>query len=83
VTEWEYLIVSLPAFETAKATQGQSAAVDVLNREGASGWEAVGMSTLADSSVAVLLKRRTSDDHESRRGRPSRSTTQQRSDRTT
>ena len=59
VTGWEYLIVSLPAFEAAKYTQGESAAVDVLNREGAAGWEAVGMSTLTDSSVAVLLKRRT------------------------
>jgi hypothetical protein len=83
VTEWEYLIVSLPAFESAKAIQGQSAAVDLLNREGAAGWEAVGMSTLADSSVAVLLKRRTSDDHESRRGRPSRSATRQLDDSTT
>jgi hypothetical protein len=43
VTTWEYLIVSLPAFQTAKARQGQSAAVDVLDREGADGWEAVGM----------------------------------------
>lgn len=61
MTGWEYLIVSLPAFEAAKYTQGESAAVDVLNREGAAGWEAVGMSTLTDSSVAVLMKRRTAD----------------------
>jgi len=73
VTGWEYLIVSLPAFEAAKYTQGQSAAVDVLNREGAIGWEAVGMSTLTDASVAVLLKRRTTEGHDSQRGRPSRS----------
>jgi hypothetical protein len=73
VTGWEYLIVSLPAFEAAKYTQGQSAAVEVLNREGAAGWEAVGMSTLTDSTVAVLLKRRTADGHDSQRGRPSRS----------
>jgi hypothetical protein len=72
VTGWEYLIVSLPAFEAAKHTQGQSAAVDVLNREGANGWEAVGMTTLTDSNVAVLLKRRTTDEHASQRGRPSR-----------
>ncbi len=59
---WEYLIVSLPAFETAKHTQGHSAAVELLNQEGAAGWEAVGMSTIADARVAVLLKRRTTND---------------------
>jgi hypothetical protein len=31
---------------------------------------AVGMSTLADSSVTVVLKRRTTDEHETRRDRP-------------
>ena len=72
MTGWEYLIVSLPAFEAAKATRGHSAAVDVLNHEGAEGWEAIGMSTLPDASVAVLLKRPTTHDHEARRGRPSR-----------
>ena len=71
MTSYEYLIISLPTFEPARATQGHSASVDLLNREGAAGWEAVGMSTLADSSVAVLLKRRTIDDHEANRGRPS------------
>ena len=74
MTSWEYLIVSLPAFEVAKHSQGQSAAVEVLNREGAAGWEAVGMTVLTDASVAVLLKRRTTDDHEAGRGRPSRPT---------
>ena len=72
MTGWEYLIVSLPAFEAAKATRGHSAAVDVLNREGTEGWEAIAMSTLADASVAVLLKRPTTHDHEAQRGRPSR-----------
>lgn len=72
MTGWEYLIVALPAFEAAQATRGHSAAVDVLNREGAEGWEAIGMSTLADASVAVLLKRPTTHDHEASRGRPSR-----------
>jgi hypothetical protein len=57
MNRFEYLIVSLPTFEAAKRTQGHSAAVDMLNREGELGWEAVGMSTLADASVAVLLKR--------------------------
>jgi len=70
---WEYLIMSLPTFEAAKATQGHSPAVDVLNQEGKHGWEAVGMSVLADGSVAVLLKRAAIADHESRRGRPTRS----------
>jgi hypothetical protein len=64
--------MSLPTFEAAKATQGQSQAVDVLNQEGSDGWEAVGMSVLADGSVAVLLKRPATADHEARRGRPTR-----------
>ena len=70
MTAWEYLIVSLPTFEAAKATQGQSLAVGVLNREGTNGWEAVGMSVLSDASVAVLLKRPVSVDHDSRTSRP-------------
>ena len=57
MTSWEYLIVSLPEFETAKAAPGGSASVTMLNREGADGWEAVGMTALGDGSVAVLLKR--------------------------
>ena len=59
MTTWEYLIVSLPTFEAAKAKQGQSASVDALNREGAERWEAVSLSVLADGTVAVLLKRPT------------------------
>lgn len=74
MTGWEYLIVSLPAFGAAKSAQGESEAVDILDREGAAGWEAVGMSTLPDASVAVLLKRRSSEGLEARRGRPSRDT---------
>jgi hypothetical protein len=57
MTTWEYLIVALPTFEPAKIDRGGSASVAMLNSEGAAGWEAVGMSTLADGSVAVLLKR--------------------------
>jgi hypothetical protein len=72
MTAWEYLIISLPGFGPAKATQGQSASVEVLNHEGSSGWEAVGMSTLADGTVAVLLKRPGAAEHSSRRGMPSR-----------
>jgi len=54
---WEYLIVSLPEFEPARAAQGESSAVMRLNREGDNGWEAVGMTPLRDASFAVLLKR--------------------------
>jgi hypothetical protein len=71
---WEYLIVALPPFEPAHVTKGHSTAVDTLDHEGADGWEAVGMTTLADLSVAVLLKRRAAEDHEARRGRPGRPT---------
>jgi hypothetical protein len=72
VNAWEYLIVSLPVFAQAKATQGESASVDILNREGAAGWEAIGMSALPDAGVAVLLKRRSAGDHDAGRGRLSR-----------
>jgi hypothetical protein len=57
MTRWEYLIVSLPAFQAARSDQGQSPSVDVLNREGAAGWEAVDTMVLPDGVVAVLLKR--------------------------
>ncbi len=70
MTAWEYLIVSLPTFGEAKVTQGESASVEMLNREGAAGWEAVGMVTLGDSTVAVLLKRPAPLDYEASRGLP-------------
>jgi len=57
VTTWEYLIVALPRFEAPTSLPEHSLAVRALNDEGAVGWEAVGMSVLADGSVAVLLKR--------------------------
>jgi hypothetical protein len=57
MTAWEYLIISLPEFQPAKAAQGESASVEVLNREGVDCWEAVGMTALPDGSFAVLLKR--------------------------
>jgi hypothetical protein len=56
---WEYRIVALPAFEPPTRAPGVSASAEALNREGADGWEAVGMTSLADGSVAVLLKRPT------------------------
>jgi hypothetical protein len=57
MTAWEYLIVSLPAFDAAKASQGASRSVDLLNGEGANGWEAVALNALSDGRHAVLLKR--------------------------
>jgi hypothetical protein len=57
MSTWEYLIVSLPLFEPARAAQGESAAVATLNSEGAKGWEAVGMTALGDGTFAVLFKR--------------------------
>ena len=57
MTVWEYLVVALPAFKPATATQGQSDSVIALNHEGAAGWEAVGMTALDDGHVAVLMKR--------------------------
>ncbi len=59
MSSWEYLILELPAFKAAMAMQGQSDSVAVLNAEGSQGWEAVGMTALADGHVAVLLKRST------------------------
>lgn len=57
VERWEYLIVSLPVLGAAKLAPGGSAAVAVLNRGGAQGWDAVSTELLADGTVAVLLKR--------------------------
>jgi hypothetical protein len=61
VSAWEYLIVALPKFGAASTIQGQSASVGILNEHGAEGWDAVGMTTLADGTVAALLKRSRSD----------------------
>ena len=57
MTTWEYLIIELPAFEVATHAPGTSAAVQALNEEGERGWEAVGMTPLSDTRIAVLLKR--------------------------
>lgn len=57
MTVWEYLIVGLPDFGVATTSQGESASVAMLNREGTEGWEAVGMTSLDGGHVAVLLKR--------------------------
>jgi hypothetical protein len=54
---WEYLIVELPSFEPPTHAPGASPAVHALNEEGERGWEAVGMSSLADGKIAVLFKR--------------------------
>jgi len=58
---WEYLIVALPQFEPPTAGRKPSAAVQALNAEGDLGWEAIGMTLLADGAVAVLLKRSAGD----------------------
>jgi hypothetical protein len=57
MTVWEYLIIALPPFESPTATRGSSPAVHALDDLGGQGWEAVGMTTLSDEHVAVLLKR--------------------------
>ena len=57
MTRWDYLIVALPHFEPPTNAPGGSAAIEALNREGREGWEAIGMTALPDSTVAVLLKR--------------------------
>jgi len=57
MTVWEYRIISLPRFEDPTSSSEPSAAVSVLNEEGAQGWEAVGMMVLPNGSAAVLLKK--------------------------
>jgi len=57
MTNWEYLLVSLPAFGAPKVAQGASTAVDMLNQEGRDGWEAVGLTTLGNGGCAILMKR--------------------------
>jgi hypothetical protein len=56
---WEYTIVALPRFDAPTATRDSagSPSVALLNCEGRRGWEAIGMTPLADGTVAVLLKR--------------------------
>jgi hypothetical protein len=61
MTVWEYRVVSLPRFADPTASSEPSAAVEVLNAQGAGGWEAVGMTVLPNGSVAVLLKKPTTD----------------------
>ena len=57
MTAWEYMILALPPFEAPTASREPSEAVRTLNDEGARGWEAVGMTVLADGRAAVLCKR--------------------------
>jgi hypothetical protein len=58
---WEYHIIALPTFEPPTSSPAASAAVRTLNGEGAQGWEAIGMTTMTDGSVVVLLKRPRTD----------------------
>ena len=60
---WEYLIVALPVFEAPTHAPGVSASVSALNAEGTHGWEAVGMTSLADGTVAVLMKKPKDEEH--------------------
>jgi len=57
MTTWEYLIISLPPFEAPTQLPSGSPALRALEEVGQEGWEAVGMTLLANESVAVLLKR--------------------------
>ena len=61
MTRWEYLLLALPKFDPPPARRGDSAVVRALDDVGEQGWEAVGISQLADDMVAVLLKRAKSD----------------------
>ena len=61
MTFWEYRVVSLPRFEDPSTSTEPSAAVEVLNEQGAAGWEAVGMTVLVNGSIAVLLKKPKTD----------------------
>lgn len=63
MTTWEYLIIALPGFERPTHTPGASAAVQALNDEGSRSWEAVGMTTLTDGTIAVLCKRERAAEH--------------------
>jgi hypothetical protein len=51
------LIIALLRFESPTVGREPSAAVQALNAEGELGWEAVGMTVLADKSGPFLLKR--------------------------
>ena len=57
MTSWQYEILALPEFQAPSRVRGQSASVTILDKEGAEGWEAVGMTALTGGGVAVLLKR--------------------------
>lgn len=57
MSEWEYLILELPAFEAATHAPGASAAVHCLNDEGRRGWEAFAIVPLPGGRTGVLLKR--------------------------
>jgi hypothetical protein len=63
MNSWEYLIAALPEFEPPTSSARSSPAIQTLNHLGENGWEAVGMTILADGSVAVLLKRPASEEY--------------------
>ena len=62
MTAWQYEILALPEFQPPTHVRGESASVMILDKEGAEGWEAIGMTALTGGGVAVLLKKpRTAD----------------------
>jgi hypothetical protein len=61
MTVWRYRVVALPRFVDPTTSAEPSAAVEVLNQQGADGWEAVGMTVLPNGSIAVLLKKPKTD----------------------
>jgi len=61
MTTWEYLIIELPSLEAPTHAPGASLAVQALNNEGGQGWEAVGLTPLANARIAVLLKKPRTD----------------------
>ena len=54
---WEYRLMSLASFDPPKPDQADSDAVTLLNGEGRQGWEAIGLTTVAQGECAVLMKR--------------------------
>jgi len=57
MTNWEYRITSVASGDLSSTALPAAGAVGQLNAQGDQGWEAVGMTVLANSECAVLMKR--------------------------
>ena len=57
MNNWEYRVIPIAAAELSTSSEGAAAAVAHLNAHGGQGWEAVGLSTLANGECAILMKR--------------------------